>query len=84
MSGYLCSVYDRRGSVYNPPAYYQSLAVVEREVLSAAKDPESVFSRFPDDFEMRVLASFNADSGLIEVLSDPVTISFPDMGDVNV
>lgn len=66
----LFAMYDKKAGFYMQPFPDTSTIAALRGFEVAVNDSKSIFSRFPDDFELHELASFDQHSGEI-TLQDP-------------
>lgn len=62
------SVFDVKSDLYGVPFFMPSRGQAIRAFSDLAVDPQAVVSRYPDDFQLRVIGSFNDATG--EVVSD--------------
>lgn len=52
----LYSVWDRKAKAYGPVMAYQHEAQAVRDFGQACADPQSMLSKYPDDFELHRIA----------------------------
>lgn len=71
----LFSIFDSRTGLYNPPFNARSEGDASRMVALMTQNPESMFSKFPEDYVLYHLGNFNEDTGMLEPLSAPVTVA---------
>lgn len=57
------SMYDRKAGYYIQPFSETSTVAALRGFEVAVNDAKSTFGRFPDDFELHELASFDSNTG---------------------
>lgn len=62
---YLYSVYDSKGKYYDQPRLYRNSADASRAFESACKDQNSSFYKFPKDFILYEIGSFDQNTGTI-------------------
>lgn len=66
------AMYDRKANCYPmQPFPESSTASALRGFEVAVNNSDSIFSRFPDDFELHELATFDKETGLIESYDRP-------------
>lgn len=68
----ICSVYDRKAAVYARPFVTPNRAMARRSFESARQDPTTELHKFPEDFSLYVLGTFNDETG--EVVSQVPTV----------
>lgn len=66
------TIRDKKTDVYNTPFFQRSVEEAMRTIADAANDERTHLAKFPDDFEIYRLGSFNDNSGKI----DPVIPTF--------
>lgn len=66
-------VFDKKAAVYCLPFTSQSDGTAMRDFHAAANDPSSHVHKYPADFELFRLGSYDSDSGVI-VASKPIFI----------
>ena len=59
----LFAMYDKKASFYLQPFPDTSTIAALRGFEVAVNNSDSIFSRFPDDFELHELASFDQNTG---------------------
>lgn len=76
------SVYDSAAGRYLQPFFAETIEVALRMFRTVVNKPEHQFNRFPEDYVLFHLGSFNASSGMLTPLVAPhslgVAITFLD------
>lgn len=67
----LFAVHDTKGGFFLPPFTESSTVAALRGFEVAVNDGKAIFSRFPDDFALVELASFDQVTGELVPLSSP-------------
>ncbi|QXP08374.1 MAG: nonstructural protein [Arizlama microvirus] len=57
------SIYDRKGLVYSPPFFAAQDGLAVRSFTDAANDPATTISRYPDDYVLYRVGSYDDASG---------------------
>lgn len=65
------SIRDSKGELYNQPFYQKTHGEAERTFRELTNDEKSMVSKYPDDFDLYFLGSFNDANGTFEVLDTP-------------
>lgn len=65
------SIRDSKGQMYNTPFYFHQHGQAERFVKQNLENPESMLSRYPEDFDLYYLGDFDDATGKIEALDTP-------------
>jgi len=66
---------DRKAQIYGPPLLKRSHAEVTRELTLAVNQPsESMLNKFPEDFELCELGTYDQGTAKIELLDAPHAI----------
>lgn len=70
------SVKDLAANAFGQPAFFGSTAVAERSFRALINDEsqDTEFRKFPADFEMYQIGTFDSDSGTLVPVSPPVRI----------
>lgn len=80
MNEELFTVFDSAAKRYLPPFTAQTVEVAIRRFRESLKDPQHVFARFPEDYTLFHIGSFDAEKGLLIPLVTPhslgVALSF--------
>lgn len=64
----LCTVFDRKGSIYAPPFLAKNEDTAIRQMIQSLTDERAGNSqvvRFPEDFDLVVIATMDIESGLV-------------------
>lgn len=61
-----CCIYDTKAGFYLQPQCFQSKPQAIREYQGLFEQPDSQFAKFPDDFRIFVVGSFDSETGLME------------------
>lgn len=69
------SVFDCKANAYAQPFYAPNRPVALRNFAAAQEDPNSVLSKFPGDFVLYELGTFDDTGGTIEISTNPQPIS---------
>jgi hypothetical protein len=76
------SVYDSKAETYQPPQAYPTAGMAIRSFAAGCNDPQSAFSRWPEDFVLFELGTYDDQTGLMVPhkcpLSRGVAIEFKD------
>lgn len=65
------SIRDTKGEFYSPPFYKHQTAEAIRDFTQAANDPQSTISKFPEDFDLFELGTYDNLTGKIDPLDTP-------------
>jgi len=65
------SVRDSKAEVFGSPFYKRTHGEAEREFTTLANDPQSTVNKFPEDFDLYYVGSYDNDSGKILALDSP-------------
>lgn len=69
------AMYDRQAQNYPMPPFAESSTVAALRGFDVAVNKgESIFSRFPDDFELHELATFDSSTGHIIPTPEPANL----------
>ena len=69
------SLFDIKSGAYAQPFYAPNRAVALRHLEAGREDENSLLSKFPGDFQLFELGTFNDEAGNIEVSTVPTLIS---------
>lgn len=61
------SVYDSKAKAYLPPFFLPNDALAVRAVVGCTRDPDHSFAKFPLDYSLHKMGSFDDQSGRLEV-----------------
>lgn len=70
----LFSVYDSKGESYSAPFSERTHETARRAFMVAVRDKETPVGRFPDDFALFVVGSFDENTGVITPATAPTII----------
>lgn len=65
------SIRDAKSEVFNPPFFNKTHGEAERNFKILADDEKSNVHRFPEDFDLYFLGSYDDNSGKIATLDSP-------------
>lgn len=68
------TVYDSKAEVYRFPFFMQSAGMAIRAMIDLVNDGKSEISRFPADFTLFEVGSYNDQNGLLVALSSPLNL----------
>jgi len=69
------SLHDAKAAAFAQPFYSPNRATAQRHFMAALEDPQSVVSKFPADFRLYELATFDDSTGNITVHDVPVLVA---------
>lgn len=56
------TVHDNKGQLFSPPQFYRNKADALRAWETICKDPESQYSKYPDDYDFCHLGYWNEET----------------------
>lgn len=65
------AIHDIRADVFNPPFFVRTVGEAMRSFTELANDPQSFVSKYPQDYRLVVVGSFNDERG--DLVAEPVT-----------
>jgi len=68
------SVYDQKAEAYLPPFFLPAKGVAIRTFSEACNDPEHQFGKYPADYTLMELGTFDDSTALIDPYSPAITI----------
>lgn len=68
------AVFDHKAKVFGKPFYENRVELAVRSVAAGIMDPQSMLSKFPEDFDLYRLGSFNDENGSFDLLPQPEII----------
>lgn len=68
------SIYDKKAQAYMSPFYYHQKGQALRAFEDAVNDPQTPFTKHPEDFQLFHIGEWNDSTGKITPLSNPVPI----------
>lgn len=74
MQKFFYAVYDEKSTLYSNPFTAINASVALRSFAAAAADPHSEISKFPTDFTLYEIASFQDETGVITPHSQLVNL----------
>lgn len=74
MKAMLFAVHDSKTEAFMPPFVASTPGEAERNFRNACSDPESTLHKFPQDFNLYLVGSWNNQAGLVEATIPPVFI----------
>lgn len=74
MNHQVMCVYDSKARVYYKPYYVSTVEVGQRAFAGAVSDVGTEVSKFPADFVLFHLGTFDDDTGRFEQLPEPVNL----------
>lgn len=71
----LCSIYDLKSCTYDSPQPFPSAAAATRAFATGCTNPESSLAKFPQDFALHHLATFDHAHGQITSNDRPLLLA---------
>lgn len=71
----IMSVRDGKAGIYLKPQFYLHLGQAMRDWDSLVNEPGSVFAKFPEDFTLFEMGTFDDENGQIQVHTVPMQLS---------
>ncbi|AXH75153.1 MAG: nonstructural protein [Microviridae sp.] len=68
------SILDVKTGAFGSPFFAFNVSVAQRNVAAAVRDGESMLSKFPGDFQLFQIGSFDDGSGLLEPMVPPLAV----------
>lgn len=68
------AILDKKGGIFNQPFYQHTHGTAERAFQELAKDPQSFVSKYPSDYDLYHLGSYDDVTGMIKTEQKPVHI----------
>lgn len=65
------SIRDQKSEVFNTPFFQKTHGEAERSFRELVQDPKSMVSKYPDDYDLYYLGTYNDQNGLIDPLTTP-------------
>lgn len=65
------SIRDSKAEYFAPPFFQQNHALAERMFRTATNDPQSQVNKYPQDFDLYYLGTYDDQTGKIQVLDSP-------------
>lgn len=68
------SIRDSKGEVFNPPFYKHTHGEAERDFTSLVRDEKSMVSKYPEDFDLYHVGTYDDQTGVFKSLETPLHI----------
>lgn len=65
------TIRDTKGEVYNTPFFQKSHGEAERNFRECTKDEKSMIHKYPDDFDLYFIGTYDDQTGLVSSLDTP-------------
>lgn len=65
------SIRDAKAEIFNPPYFNKSHGEAERNFRELVNDPKSMVSKYPEDFDLYYLGTYDDGTGKMECLDTP-------------
>lgn len=65
------SIRDAKSETFNPPFFQPTHGEAERNFRQACMDPQTMFHKFPEDFDLYYLGMYESNDGKFAVLDTP-------------
>lgn len=65
------AVKDQKGDMFNQPFQQRTVGEAERMMSRLIEDPQSMVGKFPEDFDLYELGSYNTLNGVIKPHDSP-------------
>lgn len=59
------SIFDKKGILYGNPFYCRTISEASRAVAMGLEDGKAIFARFPADFALYLLGTFDPATGFV-------------------
>jgi hypothetical protein len=66
------SIYDEKAKAFLPPFYLPQEGMAIREFASAANDPDTNIGKYPQDYTLFTLGTFDDENGAIHVTKQSI------------
>lgn len=66
------SIHDSKAAAFIQPFFCPTVAVGIRSYQQAANDPDTMFARFPGDYTLFEIGTFDQETGTLEQLEHPI------------
>ena len=74
MTQKLFAIRDAKGEIYGPPMVNLTNGEAERHFVMMINDEKSMLSKYPEDFDLYFLGSYDTGTGKLEPLDSPLHI----------
>lgn len=68
------SIYDTKAEAYLQPFFLKTTAIAIREIETAVNNPEHQFGKYPQDYVLFELGTWDEEKGQCEMLSAPLSL----------
>lgn len=68
------SIYDSKGETFSPPFFMQAKGEAIRAFTETASDRQTTIGKYPADFTLFQIGTFNPDDGKLEALRTPLSL----------
>lgn len=65
------SIRDAKGECYHPPFYKKTIGEAERDFRSLVNDKDSNVFKYPEDYDLYYMGTFDDSTGKLESLDSP-------------
>jgi len=65
----ICAILDTKAGIYDQPRLFRSNADFIRALQVAAKNPETMFNKFPADYDLCVIGKWSEQDGIMDTSS---------------
>lgn len=65
------SIYDQKSEVFNTPFFQQTHGEAERSFRSAVNDEKTLFSKYPEDYDLYYIGDYDDNEGKIKPEPSP-------------
>lgn len=65
------SIRDNKVGTYNKPVFTVHLAQITRELATLTDDPQTMYNKHTQDFELYKLGTYNEDDGSFKLIAKP-------------
>lgn len=69
------SIRDSKGEIFHPPFYKKTHGEAERDFAQLVQDEKSTIAKFPEDFDLYFVGTYDDNSGLFSALDTPQHIT---------
>nr|QJB20112.1 MAG: nonstructural protein [Microvirus sp.] len=69
------SIRDSKGEIYNTPFFQKSHGEAERNFRELTRDDKSMICKYPEDFDLYYLGTYDDQNGTISSLDSPQHIA---------
>lgn len=65
------SIRDQKGEIFHTPFFKHTIGEAERDFSSLVRDDKSQVSKFPEDFDLYHVGSYDDQTGVFQALDTP-------------